>query len=132
MRREDGCINCGETREIAAHGLCYKCYRKEDRAKDRQFGAVDLHNPGIRREHKKLFRGFTGVMTGLSDLAVQKSDVLTIRRMLDPYVAHIAEFLGPASQQDVEGVVNGEQKSSELFTVHRTLPSRAEKAAEKP
>jgi len=132
MRRESSCINCGEIREMAAHGLCFKCYRKEDRAKDQQFAAVDRHNPGIRREHKKMFRGFTSVMAGLSDLGVQRSDVLAIRRMLDPYVAPIAEFLGPASEQEVEGTVNGEQKSSELFTVHRTLSERADKAEEKP
>jgi hypothetical protein len=131
MRREDSCINCGETREIAGHGLCFKCYRREDRAKDRQFASVDRHNPGIRREHKKIFRGFTNVMAGLSDLGVQRSDVLTIRQMLNPYVAPIAEFLGPASQHEGESAVNGEQKSSELFTVHRTLPSSADKAEEK-
>jgi hypothetical protein len=130
MRRVDSCTNCGETREIAAHGLCFTCYRRDDRAKDRQF-AVDRHNPGIRREHKKMFRGFTAVMAGLSDLGVQRSDVLTIRRMLDPYVAPIADFLGPASPEEVEGVVNGEQKSGDLFTVHRALPSIADEAEEK-
>ena len=66
-RKTDVCINCGETREMAAHGLCFKCYRKEDRADDRQFAGVDRHNRGIRREHKKLFRGFTSVMVGLSN-----------------------------------------------------------------
>jgi hypothetical protein len=118
-RGTDGCLNCGETREIAAHGLCFKCYRRKERADDRQFAGVDLHNPGVRREHKKLFRGFTAVMTGLSDLAVQKSDVLAIRRMLDPYVASIAEFLSPVAEQDEpKADVNGEQTSRQMFTVH--------------
>jgi hypothetical protein len=122
MRRENECLNCGEVREMAAHGLCFKCYRSQDRANDRQFAGVDRHNPGIRREHKKMFRGFTSVMAGLSDLGVQKSDVLTIRRMLDPYVAPIAEFLAPGPGLDeVEGAVNGEQKSGDVFTVHRAL-----------
>jgi hypothetical protein len=110
---------------MAAHGLCFTCYRKQERANDRQFAGADRHNPGIRREHKKMFRGFTGVMAGLSDLGVSKSDVLAIRRMLDPYVVAIAEFLAPASDKgEVEGIVNGEQKSSGVFTVHaRVLPS---------
>jgi hypothetical protein len=77
-----------------------------------------------------MFRGFTGVMTGLSDLAVQKSDVLAIRRVLDPYVTLIAEFLGPSSQE-FEAPVNGEQKSGDLFTVHRALPTMADEAEEK-
>jgi hypothetical protein len=123
-RKTDSCLNCGEIREMAAHGLCFKCYRREDRADDRRFAAVDRHNPGLRKEHKKMLRGFMTVMGGLSDLGVQKSDVLTIRRMLDPYVAPIAEFLGPAPERDeVEEVVNSEQKSGELFTVHRAAAS---------
>lgn len=125
MRRESECLNCGEVREMAARGLCFKCYRRNDRANDRQFAGVDRHNPGIRREHKKMFRGFTGVMAGLSDLGVSKSDVLTIRRMLDPYVAPIAEFLGPTSErEEVEGAVNSEPEYGDLFTVHgQVLPS---------
>jgi hypothetical protein len=132
MRREDGCINCGEVREIAAHGLCFTCYRRQERADDRGFAAVDLHNPGIHREQKKLFRGFTAVMAGLSDLGVQKEDVLTIRRMLDPYVARIAEFLGPAFEhREVEGAVHGEQKSGDVFTVHARVLPRADTTDEK-
>ena len=111
-RRTDGCLNCGETREMAAHGLCFKCYRQEERDDAKWFAGVDRNNPGVRREHKKLFRGFTSVMTGLSDLAVQRNDVLTIRRMLDPYVALIAEFLSPVAEQDErEADVNSEQTS---------------------
>ena len=52
-RKIDGCLNCGEVREMAAHGLCFKCYRRNDRANDRQLAGVDRHNPGIRREHKR-------------------------------------------------------------------------------
>ena len=133
MRRLDGCLNCGEVREIAAHGLCFTCYRRNERAEDRQYAMVDPHNPGLRKEHKKMFRGFTSVMAGLSDLGVSKTDVLAIRRMLNPYVAPIAEFLAPASGQDeVEGAVNGEHGSGDLFTVHgRVLPS-ADATEEKP
>jgi len=111
-RRIDACLNCGETREMAAHGLCFKCYRREDRADDRQFALVDPHNPGLGKEHKKTLRGFTNVMAGLSDLGVQKDDVLKIRRMLDPYVALITEFLGPASErEELDGAVNSEKPS---------------------
>jgi hypothetical protein len=117
-RRTDGCMNCGETREMAAHGLCFKCYRQEERDDDERFAGVDRNNPGVRREHKKLFRGFTSVMTGLSDLSVQESAVLTIRRMLDPYVAPIAEFLSPKAEHDTrEADVNSEHTSGNTFTV---------------
>ena len=68
MRRIDGCVQCGEVREIAGNDLCFKCYRQAERAADRQFAGVDRHNPGIRREHKKVFRGFTKRDGGLERL----------------------------------------------------------------
>jgi hypothetical protein len=127
MRRTDGCRNCAEVREIAAYGLCFACYRKNERARDRQAADVDRHSPGIRREHKKLFRGFTSVMTGLSDLAAQKKDVLTIRRMLEPYVAPIAEFLGPSAEEgEVDEPVNGEHEQRSCSPFTRGGPSREE------
>jgi hypothetical protein len=117
MRRNNGCTNCGEVREIAAHGLCFKCYRREERTADRPVDSVDRHNPGIRREHKKLFRGFTGVMVGLSDLGVAITDVLAIRRILEPYTSPIAKFLALAPERgQTEGKVNSEHDCQNLFT----------------
>jgi hypothetical protein len=66
-----------------------------------------------------MLRGFTAVLAGLSDLGVQKCDVLAIRRMLEPYVEQIMEFLAPAPVQDkTKAAVNGEQERKNLFTVH--------------
>ena len=118
-RKTDGCLNCGEIREIAAHGLCFTCYRKNERAVEGKFAGVDRHDRGIRREHKKLFRGFTNVMVGLSDLGVSNPDVLRIRGIIDAYLTPISQFLTPAPAQDkVGGEVNSEQESGTLFTVH--------------
>jgi hypothetical protein len=115
MRKLICCRNCGEEREMAAHGLCWKCYRREERANDRP--RVDRHSPGVRREHKKAFRGFTNLMLGLSDLGVSKNDVLAIRRMVEPYLEPIATFLALDPEKS-EGRVNGEQESQLGFTVH--------------
>jgi len=105
--------------EKSANGLCFKCYRKDERTADRKFAGADRHDPGIRREHKKLFRGFTNMMVGLSDLGVSNSDVLRIRRIVDAYLRPIAKFLTPAPLSEDVGVeVNGEQQSGILFTVH--------------
>jgi hypothetical protein len=98
-RKLEGCLNCGEVREMAAHGLCFACYRREERAGDRRAAGVDRHNPGVRREHKKILRGFTGVLAGLSDLGVSRNDVLEIRKILDPYVESVRYFLAPAPEQ---------------------------------
>ena len=87
-RRLGSCMNCGEEREMAAFGLCFKCYRREDRAKDRMFAAVDRRNPRNPPGAQEISSGDSqGVMAGLSDLGVQKSDVLSIRRTLDPSIS---------------------------------------------
>jgi|GEM_PF-7093945 len=119
LRKTDGCVNCGEIREIAAHGLCCKCYRKNERALDRKFASVSRHDPAIRREHKKLFHGFTSLMVGLSDLGVSHPDVIRIRGIIDPYLTPIAKFLIPSpAQVEAGGDVNCEQRSGDVFTVH--------------
>jgi hypothetical protein len=99
-RKVEGCLNCGEVREIAAHGLCFKCYRKKEREDDRKFHNVNRHNPGIRREHRNLFRGFNKVMLGLSDLQVSRTDIDAVRRVIEPYLSPIASLLGPQPQRD--------------------------------
>lgn len=132
-RKIEGCINCGDVREIAAHGLCFRCYRREDRAKERQLIGLDRHNPGIRPDHKRMFRGFSSVMTGLSDLGVSKTDVLTIRRIIDPYLDPIAKYLAaPSEQGEIEGAVNSEQRlrSSSPFTGGQELKHEHPKAKE--
>jgi|SRR6516162_3313024 hypothetical protein len=100
MRKTESCLNCGEEREIAAHGLCFRCYRKKERAGERQL--VDRHGPAIRREHKDLLRGFQSLMVGLSDLRVAASDVAKIRQLVDPYLVPIAKFLS-AQPSENEG-----------------------------
>jgi hypothetical protein len=128
MRKIDGCVKCGETREIAARGLCFRCYRSAERAADRQFTYVDRHNPGVRREHIKLLRGFTNVMIGLSELGVPQSEVMAIRRLIDPYLCLIAEFL-VSEEALVAGTaaVNGEHDFGTQFTVH--MPSHQDVAS---
>jgi hypothetical protein len=143
LRKTDGCVNCGEIREIAAHGLCFKCYRKNERALDRKFASVNRHDPAIRREHKKLFHGFTSMMVGLSDLGVSNVAVIRIRGIIDPYLTPIEQFLVPAPPQaGVGGELNSEQQSETLFTVHRernvnlakhdAVEGHAEQRPEKP
>ncbi len=118
MRKMAECLNCREIKKMAAHGLCYQCYRRDERAEENKFAIRDRHNPGIRREHQKMLRAFAAVMIGLGHLGVQRSDVLAIRRMLEPYVEPIAKFLAsPAELNETQAPVNSEQDPEPLFTV---------------
>jgi hypothetical protein len=112
MRSTDACRNCGDVRELAAHGLCFACYRAQQRSAQRNERQVDRHNPAIRREHKKLFKAHSAVMGGLSDLGVGREDVMSIKRIIQPYLVPIQEFLDS---------VNAEQEKAE-FTVHPSPP----------
>jgi hypothetical protein len=115
MRKIEICLNCGEEREMAAHGLCFACYRRHERTQDRP--RIDRHTPAMRREHKKILRGFTSVMVGLSDLGVGRTDVVTIRRIIQTYLEPIANFLAPASEVgESRQHVNSEPNSEKLFT----------------
>jgi hypothetical protein len=68
MAREiAACMNCREPRELAAHGLCFKCYRAEVREQQ-----VDRHNPALRKEHTRLLNGFAKLMGGLEAVKVSK------------------------------------------------------------
>ena len=122
MRRQDGCINCGEEREIAAHGLCFKCYRRNQRAKDRtEEGPADpvwsrLSYGSLLREQKRSLRLITNVLTAISDCpAIEQRDRQQIQNILRPYLDKLADCFAPKkkckpvnSEQNFErSLVNG-------------------------
>ena len=92
------CAGCGEERELAGNGLCFRCYQQQRRADDVRY--VDRHNPSIRREHERLSRGFQRMVGMFADLRVGKEDVLAIRRRLQPYFGPIADILSPPRESD--------------------------------
>jgi hypothetical protein len=119
--RIDTCVKCGaEDVQIAARDLCYSCYRAEERARERPL--PDRHNPALRREHKKLFKAFSQVMGGLTDLGAVQDDVLDVREILQPYLESIQEYLNaiPTEPKDTPPEPS-EQKpeAGSLFTVDR-------------
>ena len=109
MRKSDECAACGEPREIAAHGLCFRCYRREARGL-KGVNCPNPHNPGIRREQKRVIRAFSQVMGGLADLAVSQEDIQDILDLLGPYLRLIANYIPIAER------VNSERATA--FTVH--------------
>jgi hypothetical protein len=88
------CEKCHEDKKaIAARGLCYKCYRQEERERER--ATPDHHNPGMRKEHKKLFKALSSVMGGLADMGCVRDDIFDIKKILQPYLEPIAQYLNP-------------------------------------
>jgi hypothetical protein len=64
-------MNCGEEREMAGHGLCFKCYRAKERKEQRKENAVfreNLGNGDLLKGQKKLFKFCNRVLSDLADL----------------------------------------------------------------
>jgi hypothetical protein len=93
MRKVDVCLSCQETKEIAALGLCFACYRRVERQTKRAKNPPDLHNPAIKAKHKKILRGFANLLAALGDLGVNRADVMAIRKIIDQYVMEVQPFL---------------------------------------
>jgi hypothetical protein len=111
MRRLDGCINCQEVREIAAHGLCFKCYRAAERA---QKATPDpawarLGNGWLLRDQKRALTVVTGILKAIADCpAVEENDRKQIQNILRPYFDKLGECFAPKGEKGKP--VNGEQK----------------------
>jgi hypothetical protein len=99
-RRTARCLNCGEPREIAAHGLCFACYRREERASDGRY--VDRHNPGVTPDQKKILNGFAKLMAGLGDIGVPRGTVLLIRKTIQPYLVPVQDLLSPPASRETD------------------------------
>jgi hypothetical protein len=111
VRRLDSCINCGDEREIAAHGLCFKCYRAEERARKATPDPVwaSLGNGWLLREQKRALTVVTGILKAIADCpAVEESDRKQIQNILRPYLDKLAECFAPKREKGKP--VNGEQK----------------------
>jgi hypothetical protein len=88
------CSKCGKERVLATPKstcLCYTCYRQEEKIRERP--ERDRHNPGLTREHDRLFKGLTSVMSGLKNLGCVRDDIFDIRRILQPYLEPIQAYL---------------------------------------
>ena len=131
-----GCMNCGEIREIAAHGLCFKCYRQEERKlADDLWAKPDSNAKDLAKTQRKTRKALMKMMDALEEIEVgnlvPEATVEAWRALLRPEVARIALSLGEAqmgpeqtpldgpSTDSYEGSehVNSEQESvSEQFT----------------
>ena len=104
-------MNCGEMREIAAHSLCFKCYRAAERAQKATPDPVwaRLGNGWLLREQKRAFTVITGILKAIADCpTVGDSDRKQIQVLLRPYLDKLAECFAPKARNGKQ--VNCEQK----------------------
>ncbi len=116
-------MNCGEVREIPAHGLCFKCYRVAERA---QKAAPDivwarLGNEWLLRDQKRALTVVTGILKAIADCpTVEESDRKQIQNILRPYLDKLAECFAPKGEKVKP--VSGEQKRPRSLRSLNGLP----------
>jgi hypothetical protein len=112
------CEGCGEEREIAAHGLCFKCYRREEREQKELWVKPDRHATQLRKAQRTTRNAWMKIWNALDEIVeanlVPESTCEQIREILRPEIANIAGSL--------KAPVNSEHKTiSEPFTVPDAL-----------
>jgi hypothetical protein len=119
-------MNCGETREIAAHGLCFRCYRQEERKlADDLWAKPDANAKDLAKTQRKTRKALMKMMDALEEIEtgklVPEATVEAWRALLRPEVARIALSLCEArmsseSDESSEQVSSEHDNVSEQFT----------------
>jgi hypothetical protein len=116
-------MNCGETREIAAHGLCFRCYRQEERKlADDLWARPDPNAKELAKTQRKTRKALMKMMDALEEIEtgklVPQETVEAWRKLLRPEIERIALSLG-------EPHVNSEHRNmSESTTESADEPCR--------
>ncbi len=76
-RKYTACVECGDPREIAAHGLCFRCYHRQRRA--------DVHDPQYGKQTARAACALLGRVFVL--LQTADADEQAILKILRPYLA---------------------------------------------
>jgi hypothetical protein len=97
MRKIGSCMNCGEAREMAAHGLCFKCYRQQERERSDEEAIWARRGEGaILREQKKAFTILTRILRDISDCPSLRGDHKNqIQCILRPYIDWSLQCFAP-------------------------------------
>jgi hypothetical protein len=88
------CVNpaCGKETFIAAHGLCYACFRFKER---NPFAPSDRHNRALikaQQAQRKALMKLLDALEGVADILTD-GEVVGIKATLKPYLAQFVEAL---------------------------------------
>jgi hypothetical protein len=116
MRKVDSCMNCGDEREIVAHGLCAKCYMVGRRAGERlddPFGvSPDRINRRYIAERNKMLVNLTRIIKLVDETpCLSHEDQAAIKVTIQPYLVERANDLAPR-KSEAELTVNTKSEST--------------------
>jgi hypothetical protein len=83
--------------KIAAHGLCFACYRQLERTIKRKRGAESA----VQLDNKRLLRLYVATINNLVELGLTREDILAMKKAyLDPRVSSVAVYLNTSSEEE--------------------------------
>jgi len=112
------CVKCSEVREIAGHGLCFRCYRAAERkVADVLWSRPDPSAKELLQDQRRTRKALLKMMDSIEEIStgklVPEATLEAWRLLLQPEIARIARSLGSRIGADV----NSEQENlSELIT----------------
>jgi hypothetical protein len=127
MRRIDKCMNCGDQRELVAHGLCARCYmgqrREAEKRDEPSWASPDRSERRYIAERNKMLVNLTKINKLVDETpCLSPEDAQAIKTVIRPYMLERVESLAPKPE------VNTLTQQSEL-TVNSDEPAKAPKAA---
>jgi hypothetical protein len=98
MRTEGICSQCGDEGEIAARGLCFKCYRQRERSLDLDpWTKPDRFAAQLKKAQRKTRKALIAIVDALEGLEdcglVSEEDVSAMRKIAKPNVDRIGAAL---------------------------------------
>lgn len=105
-RRIIDCEKCGaKDVEEGAFDLCFTCYRREQRAKQKK--ATNMTLPAQRREQLRVMKLFSALEQAAVGLGFDEEDIGRLRLLASPYVKVVPWIFGEGSD-----TVNSEQDAA--------------------
>jgi len=95
----DSCRFCKKEGQIAAHGLCFACYRQLERAITRKRGA----DAAVQHDGRRRLRVYAATINHLVELGVPREGILQIKKdYLDACVTTVAAYLNMSTEEESE------------------------------
>jgi len=103
-RRSARCEECGLIREMATRQLCYRCYRRHARAKERlaEDPYSDFTTSPISRDGKRVLAGYQKLVSALADLRVSPDGCREVIDIIRPWLKSARAWLNVDRQIETD------------------------------
>jgi hypothetical protein len=111
MRRIQRCMNCGDERDIVAHGLCSMCYQRRWREQqERELVLPDRSQRRYVAERNKDHGLLVGIVKLVDEAkCLSDQDRLIIKAIIQPHLLRHVMALAPPDGEDDSGLGGGSE-----------------------